>query len=288
MSAPELPSLFVSHWSLQPGIDAAAGAALALYGAGVARTHGRWPLRRSLAFAGGVGAIVVATGSGIAAYDDRMLSVHMTQHMILLLAAPLLLIAGRPLVLALRALPRRPRAAVARTLPRLRRVTGPWQGLAAYCAIVVLAHTSRFYDAAIAHPVLHDTEHGLYLLAGALLLWPILDGDPAPAHRLGGLAKLVYVIAAMVPMAAIGAYLNRHLGVVYAPYGTAARVLKISATDDQAVAGAIMWVAGNTTMVLVGLWAVMQALSREERRQRSRDAHDAHHAHHAHDAGLAA
>ena len=47
----------------------------------------------------------------------------------------------------------------------------------------------------------------------------------------------------MLPMALIGAYLNRHATLVYPAYGPPARTLGISALDDQAQAGAIMWVA---------------------------------------------
>ena len=32
---------------------------------------------------------------------------------------------------------------------------------------------------------------------GLLLWWPLVDGDPAPRHRLGGLGRLVYMLAAM-------------------------------------------------------------------------------------------
>ena len=137
--------------------------------------------------------------------------------------------------------------------------------------MVGVTHLAWFYDATLTHPLLHDAEHGLYLVSGALLLWPIVDGDPLPSQRLGGLGKLIYVLAAMVPMAVIGAYLNRHTTVVYAPYTSAARALGVSAVRDQAEAGAIMWVAGNTTMVVIGLWATMATLLGEERRLRARE-----------------
>ena len=65
----------------------------------------------------------------------------------------------------------------------------------------------------------------------------------------------------------IGAYLNRHATLVYPAYGPPARALGISALDDQAQAGAIMWVAGNSIMVAVGLWAAVAAMVAEERRQ---------------------
>ena len=107
-----------------------------------------------------------------------------------------------------------------------------------FTAVVVSRHICpSFYDATLREPGLHELEHLLYLVAGLLLWSPLLDGDPAPAHRLGGLGQLVYLIAAMVPMALLGAYLNRHASLVYPAYGMPARALGISALDDQAKAG---------------------------------------------------
>lgn len=79
----------------------------------------------------------------------------------------------------------------------------------------------------------------------------------------------------MVPMALVGAYLNRHPTLVYSAYGPPARALGISALDDQAQAGAIMWVLGNVVMVGVGLWAAVAAMVAEERRQQARDGRSA-------------
>ncbi len=82
------------------------------------------------------------------------------------------------------------------------------------------------------------------------------------------------MMAAMAPMALVGAYLNRHATLVYAAYGPPARALGISALNDQAQAGAIMWVAGDVIMVVVGLWAALAALVADERRQQAREARE--------------
>jgi cytochrome c oxidase assembly factor CtaG len=106
------------------------------------------------------------------------------------------------------------------------------------------------------------------------LWWPLLDGDPVPAHRLGGLGRIVYMLAAMPAMALVGAYLNRHPSLVYPAYGPPARALGISAVVDQQQAGAIMWVAGSAIMTAVGLWSALSALVAEERRQQAREARE--------------
>src|SRR5205807_197884 len=83
--------------------------------------------------------------------------------------------------------------------------TGPALCLGVFGAALVVTHLPGIYDAALRHPALHDGEHVLYLLAGSLVWFPILGGDPLPSRRLGGLAMLGYLLATMVPMALVGA-----------------------------------------------------------------------------------
>ncbi len=275
MSARSLSTLLVSRWTLSPSVLVPAIASVALYGLGVRRVAGRWPTRRIASFAAGIASVIVALQSGIDAYDDQMLSVHMVQHMLLLLVAPPLLLGGRPVVLALRSLSPGPRSRLARVMDSARGGTGPVPALALFGAVVVLTHLPSFYDATLHHPALHYAEHALYLVSGLLVWSPLLDADPAPRHRLNGLGKLVYLIVAMLPMAIVGAYLNRHATLVYAPYGPPARALGISVVDDQAQAGAIMWVVGNSIMVAVGLWSALVAMLTEERRQLARESRGA-------------
>src|SRR5205823_13710671 len=59
------------------------------------------PARRTLAFLLGLGAAAVATQGSPAVYDDVLFSAHMVQHLLLIMAAPPLLIAGRPVTLLL-------------------------------------------------------------------------------------------------------------------------------------------------------------------------------------------
>lgn len=272
MSAPSLPSLLVSDWVFSASVAIPAVAVAAVYLLGVRRAGTAWPLRRTVAFVGGIGAVIVALQSGIDSYDDRLLSDHMIQHLLLLVVAPPLLLGGRPLILALRSLPAGRRRSFARGLDRVRPLTGPVQALVLFGAVVLLTHLPSFYDATLRHQGLHDAEHALYLAAGLVMWAPLMDGDPAPRHRLGGIGKLVYLIAAMMPMALVGAYLNRDATLFYPGYASPAHALGISALDDQAQAGAIMWVVGGSIMVAVGLWMAVAAMVAEERRQAARDA----------------
>ena len=120
MNPPSLWSLVVSHWQLSWSLELEAAATASLYVWASRRVRARWPLRRTASFLAGIGLVLVALQSGIDTYDSQMLSVHMVQHMLLLLLVPLLLLGGQPLLLALRAMPPRNRRAVARIVFRAR------------------------------------------------------------------------------------------------------------------------------------------------------------------------
>jgi cytochrome c oxidase assembly factor CtaG len=268
-------SLLVSHWQADPSVLVPVAAVAALYLLAAARLRARWPWRRTASFLAGLGCLLVALQSGIDAYDDRLLSVHMVQHTLILLLAPLLLLGGRPVVLGLAALPPARRGRPARVLARTRGLASPAGALAVFAGVVLLTHLPDFYDAAVRHAPIHYAEHALYVIAGLLMWSPLVDGDPAPRHRLSGLGRLGYLIVAMLPMAVVGAYLNRHATLVYPAYGPPAHALGVSALDDQGQAGAIMWVVGSSIMVAVGLWAALAAMVAEERRLMAREARSA-------------
>jgi putative copper resistance protein D len=271
MSAPDLWTLAWHAWEPPSGLDVVAAAGAAAYLIGARRVARGWPMRYTLSFLAGIGCVLVAVQSGVDAYDDQLLSDHMVQHLILLELAPLLLLCGRPGLLLLRASPppRRPR--LARGLMKLRPLTHPLSCLAIFYMIVLGLHVPAFFDATLREPLLHDLEHLLFLAAGLLMWWPLIDADPLPHARLDGLGRLIYVIAAMVPMTLIGAYLNRATHLVYTGYALPAHSLGISAITDQQQAGAIMWVLGSSLMLSSGIWHAMAALSAEERRLQSRE-----------------
>jgi putative membrane protein len=265
------PSLLVSHWELQPSTELLAAGAGSMYLLAAARLRGRWPARRTLSFLAGIGVVAVALESGIGTYDDRLLSAHMVQHVLLLLVAPVLLLCGQPALLALRALPVRGRRRLARALARSRALTHPLSALACFYAVVLVTHLPAVYDATLADPLLHDAEHGLYLIAGSMMWLPLLGADPVPKHQLSGVGRTLYLLATMPPMAVVGAVLNRDPGLAYAPYAAPAHALGVSAVGDQQQAGAIMWVLGSSLMVVCGLWQAMAALIDEERRVQVRE-----------------
>jgi putative membrane protein len=265
-SAPSLPSLLASHWQRAWSLDLAVALSAGLYLSGVARVRRRWPLRRTLFFLAGIAFVLLALQSGLGAYDARMLTAHMVQHILLTMVAAPLLVLGAPATLASAALPARRRRALVSLLARAQPLCRPRICLAVFAVVILGAHLPAFFDAALRNPSLLALEQISFLAAG-LFLWLPLTSDHASApHRLGGLGRILYMLVAMVPEDLLGAFLTRANNVVYAPYAAAAHALGISAVINQQQAGAIMWVGSSCLMAAGGLYAAMIAMIAEEQR----------------------
>src|SRR6202042_1639095 len=98
----------LERWEFAPVVTAivVVFAALYLWGAWrVGRRHPArpWPWWRTALFLGGLLVVVLATESGIGAYDDVLFWDHMIQHLMLIMIAPPLLVLGQPVTLLLHA-----------------------------------------------------------------------------------------------------------------------------------------------------------------------------------------
>jgi cytochrome c oxidase assembly factor CtaG len=258
--------------SLDPAVLVLLVALAVAYVAAARRARRRWPRRRTAAFLAGLGILGVASQSGIETWSERLLSVHMVEHLLIIGPAALLLLAGAPITLALRTLPRRGRAGLVRLLHSraVRVVAHPLAGLSIFSGVVLATHVPAAYDAALRDPFVHGLEHALYLWA-ALLFWaPVVAADPLP-HRLSPVGNLGYLLAAMLPMSAVGAWLISTDTVAYSPYAAAARRLGVSALADQRAGATIMWLGGTLVLVGATLVAAWTSLVREERRARARE-----------------
>lgn len=272
MSPPGIPELLVRDWVISWPLNADIIFVAAVYVVAARRAR-QWSWWRTTAFLSGLLAVAVALESGINSYDDRLLSVHMVQHLLLLEVAPALLLCGRPIHLALRTLPPRERRALGGAMVSTRRWASAPVCLAIFTVVVLGTHVPAFFDATVEHQTLHDAEHVAYLIAGLIMWWPLL-GDPAPSQRLGTIGALVFVTLSMLPMTLIGAYLDRDQSLFYPAYALPTRALGVSPLLDQQQAGGIMWVAGTVIMAAVGLASIASLMLAAERRQRARDLHE--------------
>ncbi len=250
-------------WSPQPVVLLAVAAAGFLYirrWREVHSEHGRRGASfvRLLAFLAGLLLILVALVSPVDALSEQLFSLHMIQHVLLLVVAAPLLVLGAPLPTVVWALPERwrPPASVAwRWLLRSHRAHWlAWAGGALVVESLVMAawHLPVAYRAALHHDALHVVEHATFLGTAGVFAWAVGVG----AGRRHGSAVAIVFLAA-VPGSALGAALTLATRPWYAEYPSLA---------DQQMAGVVMWAFAGVAYVvaaacLFGVW--LSGLERE-------------------------
>ena len=235
----------------------------------------RPPLLRCCSFLTGLAVLLAALDSGIDGYSEQLLSIHMAQHLLLMLVAPTLLLYGAPLRVALASASPPIRHALGRLLRSraAHAVASPAVGFAAFALVVLSTHLTGLFELALRHPTVHALEHAAYFWTGMVLLAPLIASDPLP-HPPGPVARFAWLTGAMVVMAIPGALLTWGMTVRYSFYLAAARALHRSALADQHLAGVIMWIGGGVLMFVLALTVAMSAMVAEERRQCRRETVD--------------
>ncbi|WP_208622276.1 cytochrome c oxidase assembly protein [Streptomyces yunnanensis] len=180
---PELTAgRLIDSWRLDPYALVLILVLGGLYAWGVvrlARRGERWPVARTVAFAGlGLGAIALATMSGLAVYDHELFWPAAVQNIVLDLIAPLGLALGDPLSLALAALPqerpaaRRLRAALSGRL--LRFLTFPLVSTVLVLSSELAIYFTPYFPTALRHGPLHELMYLQLLVTGSLFVLPML------------------------------------------------------------------------------------------------------------------
>ncbi|MGH2455287.1 MAG: cytochrome c oxidase assembly protein, partial [Candidatus Limnocylindria bacterium] len=227
----------------------------------------RW---RGVAFLAGLGAILLALGSPVEAYEGVLFSVHMVQHMLLeLVAAPLLLL-GAPATLALRAASPSVRRTLLRVLHSraVAALTFPLLAWLLFAAVNWGWHFSELYDQALESPPLHYLQHATFLGAALLFWWPVVAADPT-RWRLPHPMRLFYLFLAMPQNSFLGVALMSAPAVLYPHYLSNLRAWGPPAADDQSLGGILMWVGGDLVF-LVAMAAVVASWVRHEDRRTAR------------------
>ncbi|HKX14608.1 MAG TPA: cytochrome c oxidase assembly protein [Propionibacteriaceae bacterium] len=262
------------EWLMAIGIAIAAG--LYIAGLVVLRRRGdRWPIRRSVSFLlGGIGSIALATLSALGTYDTVLLSIHMVQHMILMMVAPMFLALGAPATLALRTLPTRPRAMLLAVLhSRLARVlTFAPLVLALFIATPFALYYSQFYELTLRSGFWHAFLHLHFIIIGCLLMWPLMGIDPVPG-RVSYPFRLLILFLMLPFHAFLGISIMSSTELIAEDWYLAFnRTWSPSPLDDQYLAGGILWASGDVIalVMLIALFAQWYASSQREARREDR------------------
>jgi cytochrome c oxidase assembly factor CtaG len=235
----------------------------------VARQHPERPVpaRRTAAVLGALAAIAIALLSGIERYDTTLFSVHMVQHLLLMLVAAPLLALAAPVTQLLRAASPATRARW--LLPVLHStpvaVLGhPVVVWLTFTVVLWIGHFSPLFDLALESEGVHQLEHAIFLVAAILFWWPVVGLDPA-RHRLGYPARGLYLLAQMPFNSFLGMAILFAAAPLYPHYATLGTPYGIAALADQQLAGGIMWLAGDVVFILAILVVVAAWMRHEER-----------------------
>lgn len=247
-------------------------AAVYLYGVYRLRARGdHWPLARTVLFlVPGLGSIALVTVSGLAAYDDTLLSVHMVQHMVLSMIAPIFLALGAPVTLALRTLPGAGRRALLAIVHSrvVRVLTFPLVSFAIFIANPFALYFTGLYRATLENDLLHQWVHLHFLVTGCLFFWPLLGLDPLP-NRWPYPARALLMVLSTPFHVVLGLTIMQQSTLLAGDWYPSLRLGWADPYADQQLAGGILWAGGEIVSVtmlaaLVVQW--MRASDRESRR----------------------
>ncbi|MFY9915121.1 MAG: cytochrome c oxidase assembly protein, partial [Nocardioidaceae bacterium] len=238
--------------------------AVYLFGVHRLRARGdRWPVTRTMSFCGlGLGSLAVATTSSLATYDTTLLSMHMGQHMILSMLAPVFLALGAPITLALRTLPRGGRQVLLTVLhSRVAAVLSfPPVAFVLFVLTPWVLYFSPIYEATLRSTALHDLLHLHFVIIGCLFFWPLLGLDPVPG-RVAHPFRMLTVLATLPFHAFLGVTIMSMKNLIASDwYLSLGRIWPPTPADDQQIAGSILWGSGDiVALVIFGVLFVQWA-----------------------------
>ncbi|BCB78927.1 hypothetical protein GCM10022251_43590 [Phytohabitans flavus] len=247
-------------------------AGLYLYGVHRLRARGdQWPLSRTLLFIGaGLGSIAAVTVSGLHAYDTTLVSVHMVQHMVLSMVAPIFLALGAPITLALRVLRGAPRKRLLAVVhSRFARVMSfPLVAYALFVANPFVLYFTGLYRLTLENWFAHEVVHAHFILTGCLFFWPLLGLDPLPGRWPYPGRALLMVLS--VPFhTVLGLTIMQSTTLLGGDWYPSLGLSWVDPWSDQKVAGGILWAGGefvSVTMIGVLLLQWFKQSEREARR----------------------
>lgn len=181
----------------------------------------------------------LAVGSPLDQIAERYLfSAHMLQHQLLIYPAAMLFLLGLPHWMVDPVLGRPGFRGFARFFTRPL-VTG-----IVYSLMVGVWHAPILYDLALRNKVVHVVEHLAFFGVALLYWWPLLSPSRV-LPRAPYAVQMLYLVAVIIGMTPLFAYVTFSHGILYPTYEFAPRLFpEFSAADDQLLAGVMMKIGG--------------------------------------------
>jgi putative membrane protein len=260
-----------THWDIPWIVTSTLALSAIVYTRGWARIRRTRPTQFSVgrlaAFLGGIVALFVAVASPLDTFSESLLFMHMAQHYVLMSVAPPLIVLGAPVVPMLRGLPRwmircllRPIFVTHALSAAGRFLTRPQVAWLSMNAAYIGWHIPRAYEFALASENWHNFEHTCFFFINLMFWWPIIC--PWPSRALQSRWILIpYLLLADMVNTGVSAFLCFAGRLLYPSYDFVPRPFGLSALNDQAAAGAFMWVCGSMVYAVPAFVVIMQMLS---------------------------
>ncbi|MFE4836537.1 cytochrome c oxidase assembly protein [Arthrobacter sp. NPDC056691] len=280
---PELtPARWFTEWRLDWLWVAVAVFGLVSYLLGVAKVRARgdkWSWFRTTNWIIGLVVLTYITSGPPSVYGRVLFSAHMVDHMALTMVAPIFLVLGAPVTLALRALPaRRDGSRGLREWLLLfvhskfsQVVTHPLFAAANFAGSIVLFYYSDAFSLAMREHVGHELMNLHFALTGYIFVLSMIGTDPLP-RRAPYPFRLLLLLATMGFHAFFGVAIMGGTNLLAADYfGNLGRTWGASALLDQQMGGAVAWGIGEVPTLLVAIGVAIMWSRSDERETRRTD-----------------
>jgi putative membrane protein len=229
---------------------------------------------RSVWFYTGLVVLLIAVQSPIDYWSDRYFFVHMIQHLLLMFAAPVLVVAGAPWQPLLAGLPgglgkeatkevmtggwARPVRAVGGFLLR------PWVAVIAFNLAMVVWHLPGPFDLGLRNQAVHIwLMHGSFFATG-VLFWLQIIPSPPFLIRLSRVGQATALVATNVAMWLLAMSMSFLTSASWYPVYAHVPGVSFPPLDDQQLGAAILWVCGDFWAVPALIYVIRRMLTEED------------------------
>jgi putative membrane protein len=218
--------------------------------------------KHTLYFGLGLVVLWVALETPLDTISDYYLdSVHMLQHVLLgFVSPPLMLLGLSPQMIEW----------IVR-VPGVRAMTEPVPAQLIAGLVMIAWHLPPLYDATLYSGALHVVEHVMFIGAGLVMYWPMLEATSAHARwNMSPGAKLIYMLVATLPQDGVALALIFSRVPFYEFYTHAPRLIpSLTPLIDQTVAGAVLMVLGKATLAVAAIAVFVRWFTGEQRADRA-------------------
>ena len=289
IATPEAPNLWrlISLYDPDALMIGVLITAVALYIKGVVvltRRGDKWPVGRTIAFALGISAIDYATSGGLGVYAKFSFEYHMLAHMLLGMVAPIGIVLGAPITLALRTLPqgRNPEERGVRgTLIALLHskpagiFTNPVVILAIFDGSLFALYMTPLFGNMMQSHLGHLLMNVHFLLAGILFFHVIIGIDPNP-RKVPYIVRIVILFAAMSIHAFFAIALISTSTLLDQGYFVSLQTpWNLDLLADQHAGGSIAWAMGEIPILLALVATFIQWMRDDQRETKRIDRNEA-------------